>query len=262
MRCDVGECRRHQLLGCADQFVHQLQFCCLARVEEFALEYVGLCAHQAQQPGHLGDAGGAGHEAQRDFGQAELDLGAVHGDAVVADKRDFPATAQCRAVEATHHRNAQCFQCTEVFFHVLDFGEHGGRIGGCEAHRGLQVGAGEETALGRGEYHTLELCAVGQDAGGDFAQVGLPLAAHGVDAGARFIKSDQGDLAAGCVQEFVANGLHEFLSWSVIHVVRLADKTSAVQASGRRGSGFARPLAASPWGEDAKRLRGALIHVQ
>jgi hypothetical protein len=71
----------------AHQRVHQAQLAGLARAEQLALQDVGLRAHQAEQARHLGDAGGAGNQAQRDLGQAELDLAVVHRDAVVAHQR-------------------------------------------------------------------------------------------------------------------------------------------------------------------------------
>ena len=214
---DVGQSGGQQLLARGDQFVHQLQFQRLGGVEELAFQDVGLRAHQAQQARHLGHAGGAGHQAQRDLGQAELDLGVGHGDAVVGDQGHFPATAQRRAIEAGHHRDAQRFERAEVLLHALDFAENGRSIRRCQAHGGLEVGARKEAGLGRCQHDAFEgsaqAFAVTQHLCSDLAQLLLPLAAHGVDGGVGFVKRDDGDLAFVALggDEFVANGLHDVL---------------------------------------------------
>jgi len=208
---DAGQGGGQQLLGRGHQLVHQLQLQRLARAEQLAFEQVGLGAHQAEQARHLGDAGGAGHQAQGHLGQAELDARVVHGDAVVAHQRHLPAAAQGRTVEAADHRDAQGFQRAKVLLHALDLAEGRGRIGRREPHRGLEVGAREEAGLGRCQHHALELGAVGNHARRGLAQVGLPLAAHGVDAGVRFVEGDERHLAVGGVEEFVADGLHGVL---------------------------------------------------
>jgi hypothetical protein len=78
--------------------MHEAELLRLARAEQLALQQVGLRAHQAEQARHLGDAGAAGDQAQRDLGQAELDLAVVHGDAVVRRPAPPPSRrpARCR----------------------------------------------------------------------------------------------------------------------------------------------------------------------
>ena len=218
---DVGQGGGQQLIARGHQFVHQLQLQRFGGVEELAFQDVGLCAHQAQQARHLGHASGAGHQAQRDLGQAELDLGVGHGDAVVGDQRHLPPTAQRCAIEAGHHGDTQRFERAEVLLHALDFAKRVGRIGGCEAHGGLEVGAGKEAGLGRCKHDALEgsaqAFAVAQHLGRDLAQLLLPLAAHGVDGGIGFVKRDDGDLVFGALggDEFVADGLHVVVSFPV-----------------------------------------------
>ena len=219
---DVGQGGGQQLIARGHQLVHQLQLQRFGGVEELAFQDVGLRTHQAQQAGHLGHAGGAGHQAQRHLGQAELDLWVGHGDAVVGDQRHLPPTAQRCAVEAGHHRDAQRFERAEVLFHALDFAKRVGCIGGREAHGGLEVGARKEAGLGRCQHDAFERSAqafaVTQHLGGDLAQLLLPLAAHGVDGGVGFVKRDDGDLAFGALggDEFVADGLHADVSESVM----------------------------------------------
>ena len=205
MRFDPGQGRRAQGRGAGHQFMHQAELQRLARREQLALQDVGLRAHQAEQAGHLGDARGAGDEAQRDLGQAELDLGVVHGDAVVADQRDLPAAAQRRAVEAADDRLAQGFERAEVLLRLLDFAEHLRRVGRLQPHRALEVGAGEEGALVRRQHDALDGILVADDLGGDLGQVVLPLRAHGVDGRSLLVEGDRGD----AVLQFVLDGFHE-----------------------------------------------------
>ena len=218
---DVGQGGGQQLIARGHQLVHQLQLQRLGGVEELAFQDVGLRTHQAQQARHLGHAGGARHQAQRDLGQPELDLGVGHGDAVVGDQRHLPPTAQRCAVEAGHHGDAQRFERAEVLLHALDFAKRVGRIGGCEAHGGLEVGTGKEAGLGRCQHDAFErgaqAFAVVQHLCGDLAQLLLPLAAHGVDGRVGFVKRDLRDLAVGALggNEFVADGLHGVVSYPV-----------------------------------------------
>ena len=67
------------------QVVHQAQAFGLGRGERLAFHQVGLRTHQAQVTRHLGHTAGAGQQAQRHFGQAELGFAVVNGNAVVAD---------------------------------------------------------------------------------------------------------------------------------------------------------------------------------
>ena len=267
---DVGQGGGQQLIARSDQLVHQLQLQRLGGVEELAFQDVGLRAHQAQQARHLGHAGGAGHQAQRDLGQAELDLGVGHGDAVVGDQGHLPPAAQRGAVEAGHDRDAQRFQSAKVRLHALDFAERGGGIGGREAHGGFEVSTGKKAGLGRCQHDAFErdaqAFAVAQHLGRHLAQLLLPLAAHGVDGGVGFVKRDDGDLAFGALggDEFVADGLHDVLVSCPFRYVqqslrcpcrrprtawpgRSAGPGGAVRQSGCRGSWRPWRPAGGPW---------------
>jgi hypothetical protein len=87
-------------------------------------------------------------------------LGVVDGDAVMADQRHLPAAAQRAAVEAGHDRNAQRLQRAEALLDALDLGKHARRVGRRHAHHALEVGAGEEGLLGRGQDQALEAVLV------------------------------------------------------------------------------------------------------
>jgi hypothetical protein len=185
--------------GVGHQVVHQAQFQRFARAEQLAFKDEWLGARQAQQPGHLGDAGSARDQAQRDLGQTELDLSIVHRDAVVPHQCDFPAAAQRRAVQARDHRQAQRLQRAKAFLGLLDLGEHARRIGWLQPHGRLEVGAGEERGLVRGQHDAANRIAIADDLRGHFHQVALPLRAHGVDSGARLVEGEGGDAVGECV---------------------------------------------------------------
>ena len=190
---DPGQGPRAQLAIAGHQFMHQAQFVPLARVEQLAFHDERLRAHQAQQARHLGDAGGAGDQAQGQLGQAELSLGVVHRDAVVRGQRHLPAAAQRAAVQARDDGNPQRLQRAEGVLEALDLGEQRGRVGAGQAHHAFQVGAGKKGFLGRGQDHTLELILLGSDLRHGGGDVGLPRGAHGVDGRARLVEGDGGD---------------------------------------------------------------------
>jgi len=181
MRRDPGQGRGAQRGGVRHQFVHQAELQRFMRVEQLAFQNIGLRAHQAEQPRHLGDAAGAGNQAQRDFGQAELDFFVINRDAVMADQCHFPATPQRRTVEAADHRLAEGFQRTEVLLGLLNFLEDLGRIRSLQPHRGLEVGTGKKGAFVRRQHDAANRVLVFHDLRGGFGQVFLPLRAHGVD---------------------------------------------------------------------------------
>ena len=190
---DPGQRGAPQRWRVGHQLVHQSQLTGLAWAEQLALQDEGLGRHKPEQARHLGDAGGAGDQAQRDFGQAELDLVVVHGDAVVAHQRQFPAASQRSAIEATHHRRAECLERTEILLGLFDLTVDLGGIRGLQPHRALEIGAGKKRALGRRQDDAVDRVLVLDHLSRDRAQVLLPLAAHGVDRRAGFVKSDGGD---------------------------------------------------------------------
>jgi hypothetical protein len=160
--------------------------------------------HQAEQARHLGDAGGARDQPQRDLRQAELDPGIVHRHPVMRDQRHFPAATQGRAIEAAHHRFAQCLERAEILLGQLDFAEHARRVRGLQSHRALEIGTGEECALGRRQDDALDGFLVLHHPRRHLGQVLLPLLAHRVDRRAGLVEGDRGD----AVLEFVLDGFH------------------------------------------------------
>ena len=183
----------------------------LLGAEQLALQDVGLRRHQAQHPRHLGDAAATGDQPQRDFGQTELHLGVVDGDAVVADECHLPATAQRRAVQTRHHRHTLGLDGAEVALDAFDLGEHARAVGLGRAHHTLEVGTGEESAFGRSEHDALELRAVVHHLRRNGVQVVLPLQAHGVDRRALLVERDGGN----AVGQVVADGFRDHY---VLHV--------------------------------------------
>jgi hypothetical protein len=192
-RIDPGARGGHQLGVAVDQRVHEAQLLRLGRAEQLALQQVGLRAHQAELARHLGDAAAAGDQAQRDLGQAELRLGVVHRDAVMAHQRHLPAAAQRRAVQAAHHRLAEGLDDAEVLLDALDLDVDALGVLGLHAHHALEVGAGEKGALGRGQDDAADGVLVLGHLGRHGVQVVLPLQAHGVDGRVLLVEGDDGD---------------------------------------------------------------------
>ena len=204
---DPGQGARAQVTLAAHQLVHHADLQRLVGAEQPAFHDVGLRAHQAQQAGELGDARTAGDQPQRQLWQAELQLGIVDRDAVVAHQRRLHATAQGAAIDAADHRDAQGLQRAEVLLDALDLGVDARRVGLGHAHHALQVGAGEEGLLGRSQDQALELVLVLQHLLGHGLQVVLPLQAHGVDGRALLVEGDGGDAPHGLVSDVITQGL-------------------------------------------------------
>ena len=131
-----------------DQGVHQAEFFGLRGAESLALHQIRLGTHQAQVARHLGYAAGAWQQAQRHFGQSELNLAVVNGNAVVANQRHFPAATQSGAAQQTDHGLAQGLQRAEVMLDLLDFSKHRGRVRRADAHGGFEVGPGKKGGFG------------------------------------------------------------------------------------------------------------------
>ena len=112
-RASCSPCSSHGCCGVADgrrsrpapparsssasrrQPVDQAELDRLARAEQLAFQQVRLRRHQAEHPHHLGDAGGAGDQAERHLGRAELDLRVVEREAVRG--RSAPPPSRRRA---------------------------------------------------------------------------------------------------------------------------------------------------------------------
>jgi hypothetical protein len=230
-RIDPGARGGHQLGVAVDQRVHEAQLLRLGRAEELAFQQVGLRGHQAELARHLGDAAAAGDQAQRDLGQAELRLGVVHRDAVMAHQRHLPAAAQRRAVQAAHHRLAEGLDDAEVLLDALDLDVDARGVLGLHAHHALEVGAREKGALGRGQDDAADGVLVLGHLGRHGVQVVLPLQAHGVDGRVLLVEGDDGDAVLDAVLdglEFHGNGFPEIQMRSTMVAMPMPPPTHSV----------------------------------
>jgi hypothetical protein len=152
----------------------------------------------ADQPRQTLGAAATRQQAQLDFRQAELGFWVVERDAVVAGQRQLQPAAQRGAVERRHHRPAAGFQAAQEGLVLLGHGEGFGRIG--DAVHLVDVGAGEELLLARGEDHALD-AGVRLDARDGLGKgTGEFLVEH-VHGTARHVEG-QGDDAIGILVEF------------------------------------------------------------
>ena len=177
------------------QSVHQTHGMRLGRGKGLAFHHVRHGRQQAQVPRHLGDATGAGQEAQRDFGQPQQDAGIVHRHAEVAQQRHFKTAAQRRAVQASGNGHAERFKGAELLFGAFDPGEHLFGIGVPVAHRAFEVSPGKKGLFVGRQDDALERRLLCGEQGHQFGHVLVPLHAHGVDGAFRLVKRDGGDLA-------------------------------------------------------------------
>ena len=107
----------------------------------------------AEHPHRAGHAAGARQQPELDLGKPELDLGVVEGDAVMAGQADLQAAAERGAVDRGHHGLAQRLQPPQ---HGLVLAHPDGDLLGVVGLGGLEVvevAAGEERLLGRGDDH-------------------------------------------------------------------------------------------------------------
>ena len=217
LRCsDESQCAGAQLIVTVHQLMHQAQLDGFVGAKELAFQHIGLRGQQTQYAGHLGDATTTGDQAQRDFGQSELGFGVAGGDAVVADQRHFPATAQRRAIQAADHGHAQRLDGAETFLDAFDLGKNTRAVRGLRAHHALEVCPRKKRRLGRSQDDALELGLVFGHLLGRLGQVGLPLQAHGVDRRALLVKGDGGD----AVRQFVAQCFQNHVGVSPIKRVQ------------------------------------------
>jgi hypothetical protein len=108
-------------------------------------------AARADQPGQPLAAARAGNEAELHFGQTELGLGMIAGDAVGAGERELQPGAQAGAVDGGHHRGGQGLHPTHHLL-ALETQPLGGALGG-EGAELLDIRTGDETVrLARDEH--------------------------------------------------------------------------------------------------------------
>ncbi|MNM56061.1 hypothetical protein D3C81_672150 [compost metagenome] len=173
---------------------------------QLAVLQIRLARGQAGQAGHAHHAAGARHQAQRGFGQAELDLGLVQRDAMVAGQRDLEAAAQRGAIERGHDRLAQRFEPAQGVLAELGGFEQPLRIGGLHPVEAVQVAAGEEGLLGGRQDDAGDVGFLGFEAGHHVGKALPHGVGHGVDALFRRVEGEGDDAVGGLV--VLDRGLH------------------------------------------------------
>ena len=157
--------RRDQLVAGRHELVDDADLQCLGRAQPLALEQqLHQRVDDAQHPHRADDAAGAGEQAELDLGEAEQGLGVVDHDPVVAGQRDLQPAAERRAVDGRDHRLAQRLQPPQ---HRLVLTHEAGDLFGVVLGGALevvQVAAGEERLLGRGDDHPGDLVLLSLEA--------------------------------------------------------------------------------------------------
>ena len=166
----------------------------LLRPELGALaEHLHDAVGDAEHAGHPGDAAAAGQQAELDLGQADLGAGDVGDDPVVAGERDLEAAAQRRAVDRGDDRLAELLEPAELRLHPGALVVERLRVGLGGLHQVVEVGAGEEGLLRRGDDDAGDVVALGLepvDGGVHRLDVG---GVHGVGRGVRVVEGEDDD---------------------------------------------------------------------
>jgi hypothetical protein len=153
---------RDELHPGGHQLVDQAHLQGLLRPDPLALQQqLQQRVDDAEHPHGSSDAAGAGQQTELDLREAELDLGVVEGDTVVAGQADLQAAAEGGAVDGGHDRLAEHLQPAQdglVLTHPDGdlLGVVG--LGGLEI---VEVATGEERLLGRRDHHAGDLVALG-----------------------------------------------------------------------------------------------------
>ncbi len=133
------------------------------------------------------DAAGTGQQAEGDLGEAELRLGIVQRDAVVAGERDLQPAAERGPVERGHDRLAECLQRAQVGFDALDVGAELGHLVVSHLAEQSQVAAGEEGVLRGGDDDAADRVTLGLQSLHGVGERGLEGGVHRVGAVIRIV---------------------------------------------------------------------------
>ena len=173
----------------------------LGRLHRLAFQQVRRGGHHPHQARQALGAAGARQQADLGFGQAELDLGRVGDDAVVAGQGDLQAAAEGEAVDRRGDRLAAGLQGAERLVEGegrVEGGAQGVFLGTARPAGSLgaqlaEVGAGAEAGgLARGDHRALD-GGVGLDALDHLADLADHRGGQGVHRPARHVEGDEGD---------------------------------------------------------------------
>ncbi|MCY1535124.1 hypothetical protein D9M68_705150 [compost metagenome] len=163
----------------------------------------------AQQAHHAHHAPTTGQQAEGHFRQAKLHAVVVQGDAMMAGQADLPAAAKGRTVDGGDHRLAEGFQAAQL---ALDAQHHlveGIGLGLGDLDQLIEVAAGEEGLLGRGDDDPGDAVLLGFQALDGLAHGLAVHRVHGVGALAGHVHGQDDDIVLAF---FVTDGVCHFYS--------------------------------------------------
>jgi hypothetical protein len=155
------------------------------------------CGLDAEHAHRAGDASAAGQQAEGDLGEAEAGARVVvGGDPVVSGQGEFESAAQCRTAEGGDNWLAEGLEATQHLLEVFDGREFLFGIGRISRTQLVEVSAGEEGLLRRGQHDTGDVIDIGFEPLHGRLEGGCEVVVHGVDLGTGLV-DDDGDDAIG-----------------------------------------------------------------
>ena len=151
---------RQELVDARDQLVDQAQLERLGRAEPLpGQQHLLQPGRDPESAHHAHHSAARRQQPQPDLGQAELAARHVRDDAVVAGQRQLQAAAERGPVDRRHHRPAQGLQRAQLRLDAVQVRGEPRRVGGLQAQQLMEVTAGEERLLRRGEHHPGDVLA-------------------------------------------------------------------------------------------------------
>jgi hypothetical protein len=204
---DPGTGLGQHFLAVGRQVVDQASLERGVRAHLLALGQVRQRLLQAEQAHHAHHAATARQQAEGHFRQAQLHAGVVQGNAVVAGQADFPAAAQGGAVDRGHHRLAQGLQAAQLALDAQDHVVERLGVGLGDPDQLVEVAAGEEGLLRRGDDHAGDGLLLGLQARDGLAHGLAVYRVHGVGALAGHVDGQDDDIVLAL---FVTDGVSHF----------------------------------------------------
>ena len=145
---------RQELVDPRDKLVDQPQLESLGWTEPLpGQQHLLQPGRDPEAAHHAHHSAAGGQEPQPGLRQAELAARHIRDDPVVAGQRQLQAAAERGPVDRRHHRLAQGLQRAQLRLDAIQVRREPGRVGGLQAQQLMEVTAGEERLLRRGEHH-------------------------------------------------------------------------------------------------------------
>ncbi|MNV58539.1 hypothetical protein D3C71_1509200 [compost metagenome] len=203
----VGENPRprldQQIFAVGRQGVDQACLQCLLRPHLLAFQQVRQGFFDPEHTHHAHHATTARQQAEGDFRQAELHRRIIQRHPMMAGQADFPAAAECRAVDRRNHRFAEGFQGAQLPLEGQHHVVEGFGFGLADLDQFIEVAAGKEGFLGRRDDHTGDVVLVAHQARD---AVGHGLAVHRVHGVGALVRQVDGQDDNAVLVFFVTNG--------------------------------------------------------